>query len=133
MVVDITRSKNDPTILIFRAIGNWHWKDIQRKANDTRPLANISSDRIDLIVDLSQSMSLPCGSLNAAHQMIQSAPIPSVGCIVVVASDDYILAMVATFARIFPDIGGCFHTCKTVREAQRIIAKDRKGESTPTT
>ena len=108
------------TLVRFSLIGEWTWEEYARAREEFRKVYDRGAGRVDLIVDLSTSVTVPINALSHTRQALSHAH-PRLGDVVIVG-DDYLRVLLTVFQKMHPGLGGRMAYAPSLDEARQRLA-----------
>lgn len=110
------------TIVRFSLAGEWTWEEYARAREEFRTVYDREPGRVDLIVDLSASATVPINALSHTRQALSRAH-PRLGDVLIVG-DDYLRVLLTVFQKMHPGLGGRLTYVPSLDEARQMLVPD---------
>jgi hypothetical protein len=131
MTVSVSWFNGEKTLIIYKFEGRWGWDDLYQAIDEAVVLLDSVSHRVDIMLDLTQSGSVP--NLNAnGLKYVANAPTtthPNMGIFVMVGMKPFVRISFDIFSRIYPRATRQYRLANTLEDAISVVAKDRAVKS----
>jgi hypothetical protein len=112
-------------IVLYVFEGFWTWDELYRTFNEALVMETSVSYRVDVIVDMRLSKSIPANALLHVKNISDKQP-DNLGLSIVVTPNAFVRALYNAGSQFYKGIGHYFRVVPTVDEALQAIAEDRQ-------
>jgi len=124
MPVTASWDNEEKNIIRYSFDGSWAWSEFFAAVNQSRVLQDGVNHRVDVILDLGESVFVPEGIL-LQFRRLASINHPNTGIRVLVTRNSLITVMVDTFTRVYSKFAQKTRLAPTMEEAYAIIEAAR--------
>lgn len=126
MPVEIFWENEEQRIIRYNIVHNWTWDDIYACMKQADAMCqSVMPDRVDLIIDMSQSSGVPTNTL--AHiRRISDMQQPNAGINVIITRNNFLTVLHRASATIYPPITRYFQLVSRIEDAHAMINKSRE-------
>lgn len=127
MGVDVTWLNNEDQIVLWTIAGSWQWAEVTSTLKTALALQTSVASRVDAIIDLRESQSVPRFFLLRLQEMANQQP-DNLYLSVFVTQDGLFEALVKGAGRINPIIAACYKVVPDIDSAYQHILRDRQPD-----
>lgn len=127
MPVTLKPDEEDNTILVYRCKGDWTWEEFSEVDHSVWTKFHEIDTRFDIIIDMSESNTVPQGISQIVHQAGQREPRPYQELGVLIQAPLSIQIVVQALKRVYPNKSRTYVFAKTHDEAIQLIHQDRQN------
>lgn len=111
-------------IVLYNFEGAWTWDELYRVYTKAIEMEKSVSYRVDVILDMRRSKSIPANALLHVKNISDKQP-DNIGLTVVVTPNGFVRALYNAGVAFYKGIAHYFRVTPTMEEAARVIAADR--------
>ena len=125
MSISVRWHDDKKEIVLYGFEGVWTWDELYRTFNEALVMETSLSYRVDVIVDMRLSKSIPANALLHVKNITDKQP-DNLGLSIIVTPNVFVRALYNAGSQFYKGIGHYFRVVPTVDEAFRVIAEDRQ-------
>lgn len=125
MTIRVYWEDETKTIVRYDFEGKWTWNELYPVYYEAIAMENSVPHRVDVILDLTRSGTLPANSLLHVKNISEKQP-PNIGLSVIVTTNRFVLSLYSVGVKFYGKIGYYFRVVSTLEEAHAMIAEARQ-------